>query len=83
MGRNPLRQKRSWVGTSRRESAAGVVAPPADQGDLRTIFVVESPLDTAMAPEHGSPHDLVLRSPADVVARSDGPQAITVYRLRW
>jgi len=50
---------------------------------LRTIFVVESPLDAAMAPEHGSPHDLALRSLADVVARGDGPQAITVHRLRW
>ncbi|MBL8733334.1 MAG: hypothetical protein JNN13_13265 [Planctomycetes bacterium] len=65
------------------ERRRGELQQLARQGDLRTIFVVESPLDAAMAPEHGSPHDLALRSLADVVARGDGPQAITVYRLRW
>lgn len=52
------------------------------RGDLRATYVLETPIDAAMAPAFGSPRDVLQRWPSDVVEQIDGRQPITVRRLR-
>lgn len=52
------------------------------RGELRTTYVLETPIDAAMAPALGSPRDVLQRWPSDVVEEIGGRQPITVHRLR-
>ncbi|MGB3969292.1 MAG: hypothetical protein WBO45_21340, partial [Planctomycetota bacterium] len=53
----------------------------AAQGDVRTIFVLETPLDAAFAPAFGDPRELLRLRPNEVLLR-DPENGITVHRLR-
>ena len=50
-------------------------------GHLRTVFVLVTPIDAAMAPAFGSARELLQRAPARIVDRVGGVMPITVYEL--
>jgi hypothetical protein len=52
------------------------------QGDVRTIFVVETPRDAALAPVFGKPRDVLYQLPGEVVEQVGGSAPFTVHRLR-
>lgn len=57
------------------------------QGDVRTIYVVETPRDAALWPVFGKPRDVLERLPSEVVVPMGGEQVggsapFTVHRLR-
>ena len=51
------------------------------QGDLRSILVLVTPLDRAMAPAFGDVAQLVREQAAEVVEQVGGDQPVTLYRL--
>jgi hypothetical protein len=51
------------------------------QGDVVTIYVLETPLDRDMEPVFGSPRKLLQRVPSRVVERIGGAMPITVHQL--
>ena len=51
------------------------------QGDLRAIYLVETPIDRAMEPAFGAPRDVLQRYPSQVVERVGGKMPVTVHRL--
>ncbi|HEX5051125.1 MAG TPA: hypothetical protein VFZ65_05100 [Planctomycetota bacterium] len=50
-------------------------------GHVRTIYVLTTPLDAAMAPAFGDPAEVLARRRSVVEFRIDGPAPITVHRL--
>lgn len=52
------------------------------QGDVRTIYVVETPRDAALAPVFGKPRDVLYQLPGEVVEQVGGSAPFTVHRLR-
>ena len=52
------------------------------RGDLRTIYLLVTPLDEVTAAVHGRPQDVLRRFPGAVVERIGGAMPITVYRLQ-
>lgn len=61
---------------------AGDVRALLRQGDVRTIFVVETPRDAALAPVFGKPRDVLYQLPGEVVEQVGGSAPFTVHRLR-
>lgn len=51
------------------------------QGDLRTIYLIETPIDRAMAPAFGAPRDVLQRYTSKVVERVGGRMPVTVHQL--
>lgn len=52
------------------------------RGEVRTIYLIETPLDAAFAPAFGDPRDVLRTRANEVVLREGGPAPITVHRLR-
>ena len=52
------------------------------QGDLRTILVLTTPLDAALAGGMGDPAAVLRACPHDFVMRTAGAQELAIYRLR-
>ena len=57
------------------------------QGDVRTIYVVETTRDAALAPVFGKPRDVLDQLPSELVVPAGGEQVggsapFTVHRLR-
>lgn len=63
------------------QRAAGVQAL-RQQGDVRAIFVLTTPLDAALAGGMGDPARVLQLCPHDLVVRTDGEVALALYRLR-
>lgn len=61
---------------------AGDVRALLRQGDVRTIFVIETPRDAALAPVFGKPRDVLYQLPGEVVEQVGGGAPFTVHRLR-
>jgi hypothetical protein len=52
------------------------------RGHVKAIYVLETPLDAAMAPAFGDVRVLLAAAPSDVVFRIDRGMPIVVHRLR-
>ena len=52
------------------------------QGDLRALYLVETPIDGAMEPRFGSPREVLRAYRGQVVERIGGRMPVTVHRLR-
>lgn len=66
---------------------AGDVRALLRQGDVRTIYVVETTRDAALAPVFGKPRDVLDQLPSELVVPAGGEQVggsapFTVHRLR-
>jgi Dolichyl-phosphate-mannose-protein mannosyltransferase len=51
------------------------------QGDVRTVYLLVTPLDAMMAPAFGDVAAVLRARRAEVVEQLDGPEPITLYRL--
>jgi hypothetical protein len=51
------------------------------QGDLGAIYLIETPIDRAMAPAFGAPREVLQRYASQVVERVGGRMPVTVHRL--
>jgi len=51
------------------------------QGDVRAIYLIQTPIDQAMAPAFGAPRELLQRWTSQVVERVGGRMPVTVHRL--
>lgn len=63
------------------QQVAREVAMARRRGDVGAVYLVETPLDGAMAPAFGAPRELLSVYPAAVVERVGGSMPITVHRL--
>lgn len=69
------------VSVSSFERMGGQIGQLQRQGDVVTIYVLETPLDGDMEPVFGSPRKLLQRVPSRVVERIGGAMPITVHQL--
>lgn len=60
---------------------ASEVQRSVQSGQVRAVYVLETPLDAAFAPAFGSPQQILRTAPSDVVHRTDAPPLV-VHRLR-
>jgi hypothetical protein len=60
---------------------AGEVQQLVARGDIRTIYLLTTPLDAAFAPAFGDPRELLRAQRHEVVVAGKAPLPITVYRL--
>lgn len=60
---------------------AATVSAMMRRGEVQKVYLIETPLDRAMAPAFGSPRDVLAQIPGKVVERVGGGMSITVHQL--
>jgi len=63
------------------ERLGGSIGAMQQSGDVRRVYLVETPLDRDMASAFGSPRELLARIPSKVVERVGGDMPITLHQL--